>query len=345
MDKVILASMHPSAGKTSIAVGIAKALGGKIGYMKPFGDRPIYRKKRLWDYDTALMTNVFGLEDAPEDMCFGFDHSKLKYMYSLDGTRDKLLEAAGDVGRGKDLLLIEGGRDLMYGTYVHLGALSLAKHTGAKLIVVVSGDSDSVVDDVAFLKKYLYHKDFDFGGVIINKVKDVADFKKTHLPQIKGLGVDVVGVLPHLAEMSRMSVAYLAEMLFAKVITGEANLDRAVENVLIGAMAVDTPLQKIFAERKNKLVIASGDRSDMILAALESDTEAILLTNDILPQPRIISKAEEKGVPMLMVPWDTFKAAKMVDDLEPLLTKDQKDSIDLLGQTVKKNLDLKKIVG
>jgi BioD-like phosphotransacetylase family protein len=61
MEKVIVASMRESAGKTGVIVGLAKALGKKIGYIKPFGDRLLYRKKRLWDYDSALITDIFGL--------------------------------------------------------------------------------------------------------------------------------------------------------------------------------------------------------------------------------------------------------------------------------------------
>jgi hypothetical protein len=343
MDKFVIASMRKSSGKTSVIVGVAEALGKKIGYMKPFGDRMIYKKKRLWDYDTALMTNLYSLTDNPEDMCFGFDHSKLRYMYSDAGTREKLLEAVGGIEKGKQALFIEGGKDLMYGTYIHLGALSIAKHTGARLVVVVSGSNDSVVDDIAFLKKYIDQRDIDLAGVIINKVNKLEEFNKGYMPEIKKLGVDVIGVLPHKEELTQFSVSYLAESLFAKVITGEGNMGGVVKNILIGAMAVDAPLQKIFKENENNLLITSGDRSDMILAAIENKVEAIVLTNNILPPSNIISKAEEKGVPMLAVPFDTFKVAKQIDDLEPLLTKDDKDKVKLLGKMAKEHLDLKKL--
>ena len=344
MNKIVIASMHENAGKTSLIAGMAKAMGKKIGYMKPFGDRMVYKKKRIWDYDTALMTKLFNLEDNPEDMCFGFDHSKLRYAYSGKGTRDRLLEAVKDVGKDKDVLFIEGGKDLMYGTYVHLGSLSLAKHTGGKLVVVVTGNNDSVVDNVAFLHKYLDSKSMDFGGVIINKVSEPDEFKKTHLKEIKELGVNVLGVMPYDVGLTHLSLSYLADALFAKVITGEENLDKFVKNILIGAMSVDAPLQKIFAERNDKLVITPGDRSDMILAALESDTEAILLTNGILPPSNIISKVESKGIPMLLVPYDTFATAKRVDDMVPLLTYESKDKLSILEKQVKKNLDLKTLL-
>ena len=63
MEKLVIASMRQSAGKTSVIVGIAAALNQKIAYIKPFGERMLYRKKRLWDYDSALIANLFGLKE------------------------------------------------------------------------------------------------------------------------------------------------------------------------------------------------------------------------------------------------------------------------------------------
>jgi len=345
MDKFVISSMRKSYGKTSVVVGLAEAMGKKIGYMKPLGDRLIYKKKRVWDYDTALMASIYNLEDNPEDTCFGFDHSKLNYMYDDSGIKKKLLESVDKVGKGKDVLFIESSKNMMHGTYVHLGAFSLSKHTGARLVIVLTGDNDSVVDDAAFLKKYIDMREIKFAGVIVNKVNKLKEFNDEYLPKIEKLGVSVIGALPYMEELNRLSVSYIAESLFAKVITAEDNLNRTAENILIGAMSVDAPLQKILAERRNKLMITSGDRTDMILAALESDTQAIVLTNNLLPPPNIISKAEDKGVPMMLVPFDTFKTAKQIDDLEPLLTKDDKDKIKLLGKSVKDNLNIKAMRG
>ena len=48
-----------------------------------------------------------------------------------------------------------------------------------------------------------------------------------------------------------------------------------------------TRLEKF--KNKNKFIITSGDRSDMILAAIETHCVGIILTNNILPQPNIIA--------------------------------------------------------
>ena len=110
MDRVVVASMRKSAGKTSFIIGLTQILKNKktIGYMKPFGDRLLYRKKRLWDYDSALMANIFGLKEDPENITIAFEHSKIKYMYDEQGTREKLKGMAANCQKGRDLLIVEG---------------------------------------------------------------------------------------------------------------------------------------------------------------------------------------------------------------------------------------------
>ena len=344
MDKVVIASMRKGAGKTSTIVGIAGALNRKMAYVKPFGDRTLYRKKRLWDYDSALISSLFGLKEDPVDMSIGFDHSKLRYMYDEEGTQQKLLEIIGSIGSDKEILFIEGGRDLPYGISVHLDTLSLVKYTGSKLFIVASGEEDTIIDDLLFLKRHVDLAGVKLAGVIINKVQHLDEFQSTHLPAIEKEGIRVVGVLPFQSELTYFSVYSLSERLFAKVITGEGGLKRIVKNIIIGAWSANVFLQNPLFKKENKLVITGGDRTDMILASLESDTSGIILTNNILPPSNIISKASERNIPLLMVFADTYQTARQIENLEPLLTKDDAEKVNLLQQLANKHLNLNEIM-
>jgi hypothetical protein len=345
MRKLIVASTRRGAGKTSVIVGMGQAAGKKLGYLKPFGDRLLYRKKRLWDYDAALIAQVFRLEDNPEDMSLGFDHSKLRFMYDAAGTRAKLQEMLARVEKGKDLVLIEAGRDLAYGASVHLDALSLARHTGASLLVVLSGEEGEILDDAVLLKQRLDTSGVDLAGVIVNRVHDPEDFRSDSGGALGALGLRLLGVLPRSDELSHLSVGFLAESLFAKVIAGEAGLRGVVGAIFVGAMSADAALRNPLFAKPDKLVITSGDRSDMILAALEGGSAAILLSNNILPPANLISLATERGVPMLLAAEDTFAVAKQVDDLELLLTRDDDAKIARLAALAQEHLDLKSILG
>ncbi len=345
MDKLIVASMRKSAGKTSTVVGLASVMNKKVGYMKPFGERMLYRKKRLWDYDSALISGIFGLKDDPVDMSIGFDHSKLRYMYDENETKKKLVEMAENIGRDKDLLFVEGGRDLSYGISIFLDSVSVAKALESPLLVVVSGDEDSILDDLVFLKRHVDLKQVKVQGILINKVPNMEDFQSTHLPAIQKLGLKIIGVLPYQSELTYFTVQYLSDRLFAKVITGEGGLRRIVKNILIGAWSANVFLQDPVFKKENKLVITGGDRTDMILASLESDTSGIILTNNILPPSNIIAKASEKNIPLLMVFSDTYQTSKQIEGVEPLLTKDDAEKIDLLKQLFQKHVKVGEIGG
>jgi uncharacterized protein len=340
MDRYVVTSLRQGAGKTSVIIGIARTLNRKIGYIKPFGERFLYRKKRLWDYDAALITNIFGLEDHPEEMSIGFHHSKLLYMLNEETTREKLQELLLSAGDGKEIFFAECGRDITYGASVHLDALSLARELNAELIVVASGDEDAILDDVIFFKKHIQLGEVHCKGIVINKVANAADFCNTRLPKIREQGIDVLGVIPYCRELSYFSVSYLADRLFAKIITGEENLNQTVRNIFIGSMSVGAALINPLFQEAGKVVITSGDRCDMIAAALESRSTALILTNNIFPPPDLIAKASGMGIPLLLVSAETYEIAKQIDGMESLPTKDDLDKIALIEQMVRSNLNL-----
>jgi BioD-like phosphotransacetylase family protein len=72
-------------------------------------------------------------------------------------------------------------------------------------------------------------------------------------------------------------------------------------------------------------------------------TSCIVLTNNIVPPANVTAKASEQKVPILLVPTDTYATAMQVDDLEPLLTKDDADKIEIITKLVRENVDLKAV--
>jgi len=201
-------------------------------------------------------------------------------------------------------------------------------------------DDDTIVDDIIFIKKNIDTSKVDFKGVIINKIHDIEDFQSTYLSTIEKSGVNVLGMLPHDGNLKNFTVGYLSECLFAKVIAGEGGLNNVVKNIFVGAMSTNEAMRNPLFNKENRLVITSGDRSDMVLAALEPNSIGILLTNNILPPSNIIAKASEMNVPLLLVPSDTYQVARQIDLMEPLLTRDNEQNLKLMEEMVKKNIKL-----
>jgi hypothetical protein len=307
------------------------------------GERFLYRKKRLWDYDAALITNIFDLKENPEEMSIGFLHSKLHYMLDEKTTREKLQELLVSVGTEKDLFFAECGRDITYGASVHLDAISVAEQLDAQLIIVVSGDEDGILDDLIFLKKNIQPGQVRIKGVIINKVANVVDFCDTRLPEIKKYGINVLGVVPFYKELPYFSLSYLADRLFAKIIAAEDHLNRTVKSIFIGAMSADAALNSPLFKQECKIVITSGDRSDMIIAAMESDASAVILTNNILPSSSLITQAARLKIPFLLVSADTYEIARQIENMESLLTKNDSEKIALIEQMVRNHVNLESL--
>lgn len=354
MKKIVVSSIRNNAGKTSLIAGIISSVTNKkFAYSKPLGDRLIYKRKKSWDYDAIFMVNLLGrtgeLESLYDKVTLGFDHSKLQYMYDEAGIKAALNQIVTEIGAENDVLFLEGGRNMVNGTYIHLDPISVSRFVGGKLVVVVSGNNDTILDDIKFMVKYWNVNDTNFGGVIINKVKDIDEFGEVHLPMIKELKIDVMGVIPYKEQLTHFTIDFLAEKLFAKVLAGEENLKNTVKNIIIGAMSTFDPQRnplftKPSLNKENQLMITGGDRSDMILAALDRDTAGIILTNDIMPPENIIAKAREKKMPLLLVTLDTYQAAKQIDALEPLLTIDHEEKKKLLSLLVEKYVDVEKLL-
>ena len=340
MKPVVVGSLTRSAGKTSVIIGLARAGGQPFAYLKPFGDRLLYRKKRQWDYDAALLANLFRLEEIPELITLGFDHSKLRFMYDAATTAAKLQEMAAAVQRTNAVFFVEGGRDLSYGSSVHLDPLTVAASLQARLLLVLSGNEAELGDQLTFLRRHVQLAGVDFAGVIVNKVKDPAEFEAMHLADLRGLGVPILGVLPYQPVLTEFPASYLAEQLFARIIAGERGSNRVIRNVFLATVSVPSAQHNPGFSADGTLVVTSGDRSDMVVAAIESNAAAVLLTDDIAPPPNVLSNAEDRGIPLLLVRYTTAQAARKLGDLDPLLTRDDTAKVTLLGDLVRQHVDL-----
>ncbi|MBU4071887.1 MAG: hypothetical protein KJ773_06920 [Candidatus Thermoplasmatota archaeon] len=112
----------------------------------------------------------------------------------------------------------------------------------------------------------------------------------------------------------------------------------------IGALTADQAmnLPSFFVE--NKLLITGGDRVDLIFAALNMNTAGIVLTNNILPHPRVIAKADDLKIPIISVHMDTYSTSKAVDKIIAEITPDDDYKKTLIKDMAKANLDLDAIL-
>jgi len=153
-------------------------------------------------------------------------------------------------------------------------------------------------------------------GVIINGVpkNQVEEVEERVQPNLERHGLEVLGILPKDRLLGAVSVRELAAHLGARVLCCQDKLDELVEHFSVGAMNVESAL-RYFRRTPHKAVITGGDRSDIQLAALDTDTRCLVLTGDLYPNSLILARAEEKEVPTLLVGMDTLSVVEQVEKM------------------------------
>jgi BioD-like phosphotransacetylase family protein len=135
------------------------------------------------------------------------------------------------------------------------------------------------------------------------------------LPFLEGRDVPVYGALPHVKELSGVTVAELADSLGGDVLTADAPMDAHVERFTVGAMGGNSALAQ-FRRTRDAVMITGGDRSEIQTAALEaSGIEALLLTGGLRPPSAVLGRAEEEGVPVLLDQSDTRTTIDRVEEV------------------------------
>src|SRR4030065_538634 len=179
-----------------------------------------------------------------------------------------------------------------------------------------------------------------FIGVIFNKVtheykQGIDDYI---VPFLKRTGVDIIGILPQDPLVGSITVEELNEMLGGKVLCCHDRLSNLVERFLIGAMQVDRATE-YFKRTKNNAVIVGGDRADIQLSAIESGTECLVLTGELYPSEVIVSRAEQKNIPIIVIRDDTYTVAKKVERLSVRLRLRDKAKVAHGTELVMKNVN------
>ena len=88
------------------------------------------------------------------------------------------------------------------------------------------------------------------------------------------------------------------------------------------------------------MLITGGDRVDLIFASLNTDTAGIILTNNILPHPKVIAKADDLNIPLISVSMDTYTTAKSVDKIISEIRPDDEEKRQIITEMTKKELDI-----
>lgn len=330
MRSLYLGSVVERSGKSMVTLGLAKNHPGKVGFFKPFKEHVMRQEDRVIDQDAYLMRHALKL-GLPEEMLCPYSYDVFRSV-----RMDDVLSAYKRVSCDCDLMLIEGTRDVTTGYMNDVSGMAIAEATGSDMVLISTPDP-AALDKIAMLKKFLSSYKVNLKGVILNKTDDlsVSNF-------LESKGVKVLGCIPHIPEMTYFSVKEVVEAISADVVVCGDHLDRTVEDVFIGAMSNETAV-RYMRRHARKAIITGGDRSDIQLSALSTNTSCLILTGGMYPANQVVSKAYEKGVPILVTRYDTMTASDLVEHLTARIEPEDAEKMRLVERAVQENVDLEEV--
>ncbi|MCD6484446.1 MAG: AAA family ATPase [Candidatus Odinarchaeota archaeon] len=336
------------SGKTAICLGLGQKFmkqKKKVGYMKPVTLTTKLVDGEPTDDDIKLMKKVFGLSESMDQL--SPVRVTYRYITELEKTDPlkKITKAFKTVSKDKDIVILESTVYPEILLSYNSSACQIAKELNAKILFVVQGDKDSVVDHLLLYKELAKNIGVELIGVIINNVPHhlFERFRGIIVPFLEEHGIQVFGVIPEKIELIAPTVRDILTHLGGELIAGKDILDNIVEEFLVGAMTPESAL-KYFRRSKQKAVITGGDRADIALAALETSTNLLLLTGNLYPSVQVIEAAKEKNVPVLVVPYDTYTTITKLDELTGKISPEDKNKIKATLDVVEKHIDWKAII-
>jgi phosphate acetyltransferase len=339
-NSIYLATTKPHTGKSLVSLGLADLLlrkTSRVGVFRPLIGGDSSRR----DKNIDLLLTHFNLNLNYDDT-FAFTRREAAELIGLgqyDEVLDRIIEKFRILDDQCDFVLCIGS-DLDEGTAVLEFDFNadVAKNLGAPVLIITSAEDREPADVVSSVGSNLAaftDRGCQVIGVIVNRADiGAADALRTalaeELPQ-RGL----LSVIPTNRTLSSPTLKEIAEHLDAESLYGADQLDRLAFRYLVIAMQLENYLTHL---TENALLITPGDRSDVILSALQAHQaqsyphiSGILLSGGLEPAPSVVRILDGLPaiVPILSVTTDTYETAAQIGQVRSYITSDNQAKIEL----------------
>ncbi len=353
MVENIVISGDTLTGKTMVAIGLAAKLkekGKSVGYFKPVGSKSYDYSTNSEDIDedAAIMKELLGLDHPLSCLC-PIVRTNSSYDELILIGHDELLklikESYSKVSEGLDYMIVEGTKASWHLMHVDLSTPQIAKELNATVICLVNFPDITAIDDILLQIELFRTQGIENVKIVLNMVPPM--LKKTVIEQIgpflEGRSIGLVGVIYLNSELFSPTVREIQRALDGEIIGDTDKMDLLIDQFMVGSMAPENAL-RWFRRVRDKAVITSGDRTDICLTALETDTNLLILTGGLGPDVGTVARARERGVPIMVTAHDTYGTGHIVDGLIGTVTVDNKEKLAIVENIVSEVLDLDAIL-
>nr|WP_294921852.1 phosphate acetyltransferase [uncultured Flavobacterium sp.] len=352
MSKAIyIATSDQNSGKSIITLGLMSILIGKtakVGYFRPIVEDFVDGEL---DNHIETVLSYFNLDIQFED-AYAITKSKLikkKNKGKIGEVLDLIIEKYKKLEERFDFVLVEGTSFTGEGTSIELDLnVLIAKNLGIPTIIIGSGVGktlDELVDSLYLVYDSFKIKEVEVLSVFANKVQPENIELVTKSLQ-KSLPENVlVNTIPLISSLNNPTMQEIVNELDAKVLFGENYLNNEIGHFSVGAMQLHNYLVHL---HDNALVITPGDRSDIILGALQANESAnyptisgIILTGNILPEESILKLIEGLSaiVPIIAVDGGTYHITNRIGAIKSEIYANNLHKIETSITTFEKYVD------
>jgi len=352
-QEIYIASTDELAGKSIVTIGLAlkaKEQGRKVGYFKPIGlGSAVSAEGEIIDQDVVIMKQILGLEHDVNILCpviLGRDEFLEEYQRAdISKCLREIVESHERASENKDVVLIEGPPNLSIGSFLGLPVPRLVVEFGAKLLLVSHLENDLVADEAIQVRDYCAKWNVSLLGVVLNRIRKekMARVGRVVKPLLEANGIKVLGLVPENGVLSSLTAGEVYEAIGGEILAGKDGLDNIIETLLVGAMTTESAA-RYFRKAANELVITGGDRTDIVFAALEAGASAIVLTGNLRPSVKILPRADDLRVPIILVPYDTYTTLRMIQKIVGRIEPRDKRRIDIAKKIFDEHVDWKQIL-
>ncbi|WP_426485647.1 phosphate acetyltransferase [Flavobacterium sp. 2] len=353
MSKAIyIATSDHNSGKSIITLGVMSILIGKtakVGYFRPIIEDFVDGEK---DNHIETVLSHFNLDIKFED-AYAITKSKLikkKNKGKIGEVLDLIIEKYKKLEDRFDFVLVEGTSFTGEGTSIELDLnVLIAKNLGIPTIIIGSGVGktlEELVDSLYLVYDSFKVKEVEVLSVFANKVQP-ENIKLVTKSLQKSLPPNVlVNTIPLISSLDNPTMQEIVNELGAKVLFGENYLNNEIGHYSVGAMQLHNYLVHL---HNNALVITPGDRSDIILGALQANESAnyptisgIILTGNIVPEESILKLIEGLSaiVPIIAVDGGTYNITNKIGSIKSEIYANNTHKIETSISTFEKYVQI-----
>jgi BioD-like phosphotransacetylase family protein len=358
--RIFIAATRMNDGKTTTSLALFSALRSMtedVGFIKPVGQRFVEVEGQQIDEDSVLLDQIFDVKTPIRAMSPISIHPTFTrdYLDSPDENHceliDKMCRAFDRAAFGRDYIIIEGTGHAGVGSVFNLCNADVARHLGAKVIIVASGGIGRPVDEIALNKAVFEAAGVQIIGAIINKVlPDKIDMVEKYCRiALEQMNIPLLGCIPHETKLTQPNLEQVVEETNGRWLNGKtAGGKNRIDRVIIGAMAAKGLVEHL---DEGALIIAPGDREDILLSAIAAASveqgkviAGIILTRSILPHPRLMEMISKTSIPVVLCSEDSYKVASKVNNMTVKTQPTDEDKIPIIKDLITKNIDLKAVL-